>query len=338
MIDFRYHIVSLIAVFLALAVGIALGAGPLRGSLGDQLTEQIEVLREEKEQQRVEISELNSQVEDLEAFIGAASDRLVPGSLTDVDIAVVEMPGADGGVVQAVEDRIAQAGGAIVGQVTLSQSWVDAADAQVRADTATTIGAQMLVPPSDDADPDQVLGTGLAQALTQRDPLTSEGFTSAAQNIYATLLDGELIGEVTEPARPADVVLVLSPAPDDEPDADVLATETDTLRGLGVTQVVVAGTDDDAGDLVRAVRGDGDLAELMSTVDNLDDDAGQVLVPLALATVAVDQTIGHYGMSDGTTSVLPPLPTPPATEDESTSTDDTTDTPTDEATGEEESP
>ena len=30
MIDFRYHLVSLISVFLALAVGIALGAGPLK--------------------------------------------------------------------------------------------------------------------------------------------------------------------------------------------------------------------------------------------------------------------------------------------------------------------
>ena len=30
MISFRYHLVSLVALFLALAGGIALGAGPLR--------------------------------------------------------------------------------------------------------------------------------------------------------------------------------------------------------------------------------------------------------------------------------------------------------------------
>ena len=36
MIDFRYHLVSLISVFLALAVGIVLGAGPLREHPGDQ--------------------------------------------------------------------------------------------------------------------------------------------------------------------------------------------------------------------------------------------------------------------------------------------------------------
>jgi hypothetical protein len=33
-IDFRYHIVSIVSIFLALAVGIVLGAGPLQGRLG----------------------------------------------------------------------------------------------------------------------------------------------------------------------------------------------------------------------------------------------------------------------------------------------------------------
>ena len=39
MIDFRYHLVSLISVFLALAVGVVLGAGPLQNSLGTALND-----------------------------------------------------------------------------------------------------------------------------------------------------------------------------------------------------------------------------------------------------------------------------------------------------------
>ena len=49
MIDFRYHLVSLISVFIALAVGIALGAGPLKETIGDTLTGQVSQLREEKD-------------------------------------------------------------------------------------------------------------------------------------------------------------------------------------------------------------------------------------------------------------------------------------------------
>ncbi|MBF0972903.1 MAG: copper transporter, partial [Actinomyces graevenitzii] len=40
-IDFRYHLVSLIAVFMALAVGVVLGAGPLQGTLGSALSDQV---------------------------------------------------------------------------------------------------------------------------------------------------------------------------------------------------------------------------------------------------------------------------------------------------------
>ena len=38
MVDFRYHLVSLVAVFLALACGIVLGAGPLRTAIGDTVS------------------------------------------------------------------------------------------------------------------------------------------------------------------------------------------------------------------------------------------------------------------------------------------------------------
>lgn len=50
MIDFRYHLVSLVAVFLALAVGIILGAGPLADPIGDTLTGQVDKLREDRNQ------------------------------------------------------------------------------------------------------------------------------------------------------------------------------------------------------------------------------------------------------------------------------------------------
>ena len=40
-IDFRYHLVSLVSIFLALAVGIVLGAGPLKERLGNTLTGEV---------------------------------------------------------------------------------------------------------------------------------------------------------------------------------------------------------------------------------------------------------------------------------------------------------
>ena len=44
MIDFRYHLVSLIAVFLALAVGVVLGAGPLDDPIGQTVESRADAL------------------------------------------------------------------------------------------------------------------------------------------------------------------------------------------------------------------------------------------------------------------------------------------------------
>ena len=42
MIDFRYHIVSIVAIFFALGAGVLLGAGPLKGTREDVVTAQAE--------------------------------------------------------------------------------------------------------------------------------------------------------------------------------------------------------------------------------------------------------------------------------------------------------
>ena len=44
MINFRYHVVSLTAVFLALAIGLVVGTAALNGPAADALGEQVDAL------------------------------------------------------------------------------------------------------------------------------------------------------------------------------------------------------------------------------------------------------------------------------------------------------
>ena len=83
MIDFRYHIVSLISVFLALAVGIILGAGPLKESIGDTLTGQVDVLRSEKDALRTELDQTQATLTSTDAFVAGAARRCSTGCCPD---------------------------------------------------------------------------------------------------------------------------------------------------------------------------------------------------------------------------------------------------------------
>ena len=110
MIDFRYHIVSLISVFLALAVGIALGAGPLKETIGDTLTGQVEQLRGEKDALRAELDTTTGALQDAETYIDAAGPQLLDGSLTDRRVAVIALGEVDESTRTAIDERLAESG------------------------------------------------------------------------------------------------------------------------------------------------------------------------------------------------------------------------------------
>jgi hypothetical protein len=329
-IDFRYHIVSLIAVFLALAVGVVLGAGPLGGTFGEQLTAQVETLRQEKEALRIQLEDARADNEDLVTFVDSAAAQLLPGTLTDVGVTVLELPEADSDTVSTLLDRVEQGGGQISGRVAATSRWTDPADQAVRDQAAAEIRTLMLIPPAD-ATSEQVLGHGLALALSDRDPLASEAFSSTAGAIYAVLLDAGLIEEDTARTAPADVMLVVAPAPLQDPgeaedaDAAALAIEVATVTGFAGQPAVLAGTDDDATDLVDAVRNDPDGAAAVSTVDSIDAVTGQVITPLALAAVYRGVGVSHYGLAPDVTAVLPQLPELPETSGEDPTEDPTED-------------
>ena len=95
MIDFRYHLVSLIAVFLALALGIVLGAGPLNQPLGDQLTGQVEELRDDRDRLRTDLEVSRVETENRDAFIDEIAPAALGSRLEGRTVAVIALkPGA----------------------------------------------------------------------------------------------------------------------------------------------------------------------------------------------------------------------------------------------------
>jgi hypothetical protein len=321
-IDFRYHLVSLISVFLALAVGIILGAGPLQGALGDQLTEQVDALRTERNSLREELGEAQVMAQDQRRFIESSGDQLVAGSLAGMNVAVVEVDDVSDANRQAVLDELEAADGTVVAQERLTASWTSADELTMRETVAD--GLREKLPAGavegtidDESGPAELLAASLTVALTDAAPAESGTFSDAALEQQHLLEQVGLVEQVAEPNEPADAILLLSgggTADDEEAetqDADPEQTGMGALAALAGTSAEIAGTSVVAGpttqdgDLVAAVRADDELAELVSTVSGVEQTTGQIVVPLAIAAQdagAVDQ----YGFEEGA-SVLPPV-------------------------------
>jgi len=105
MISLRSHAISLAAVFLALAIGIALGSGLLSNTV-------LSGLRDDKAQMQTEIDILTNDRNALNEKLSAAGDfdaqmapRILRGSLADKSVVLFRTPDAADDDVDAARPR-----------------------------------------------------------------------------------------------------------------------------------------------------------------------------------------------------------------------------------------
>ncbi|WP_119068067.1 copper transporter [Rubrobacter indicoceani] len=116
--DLRYHLISLISVFLALAIGILLGVAVAdQGVVTDSLEGQITEVQERFSEQQEAIAVRDRQIERLqertvvnERLMVGMSEAINAGTLTGLEVAVVSGPYSDGETVSGVLEALDLAG------------------------------------------------------------------------------------------------------------------------------------------------------------------------------------------------------------------------------------
>ncbi|MGZ4651438.1 MAG: copper transporter, partial [Kineosporiaceae bacterium] len=146
MIDFRYHLVSLVSVFLALAVGIVLGAGPLKGTISDTLSSQVEQLRKDKADLHTQLETAQTASDNRDAFTTAVMPALVAQQLGGTSVVLITVPGADTDAVKPLTQALQDSGATVTGRVDVKDAWTDPAklkdrDAAVRTLAPTSVTA-----------------------------------------------------------------------------------------------------------------------------------------------------------------------------------------------------
>lgn len=309
MIDFRYHLVSLVAVFLAVALGIVIGTTQLNGSLVDGLEGSVNSLTEDKAELQGQLDTLQAAEDQGSAYDEAVAPVVVDQRLVGASMLVIVAGEVAADVVESTTTLLTASGAQQTGQITLAPAYSDpatAADLQNYVtgsglppgitlpetdDTPTLVGsllADVLMRPSDGsvAAPATTTDTVLA-GLTGLGVLTVDSAQAAPADYALILTSGSLSGDTAEEALRALTVLAV-------------ALDTD---GSGV---VVAGDPAAAGEngLVGVIRGDDPATGTVSTVDNIDQPQGQVAAVLAFNQERTGQS-GQYGTAEGTTPIPP---------------------------------
>lgn len=305
MISWRYHLVSIVAVFLALALGVLAGTAVVNQSLVTNLKNTTETLTRELTDNRARNKELTTQIGFLTDYSDQAMRFIVSLRLNQVDVVVVSDEGADPVALNEVRGALSAAGANVITTlVPLPKlTSTDPVDTKV---LANIIGAPAQTDPTK-------LPSMVASTLAVR---LAHGVPSPArpgqQDVLANLLSGGFIDSRDPGVKfagdlgiPDAVVVVGGPT-----DGAVTPPSTfmvPLVQALSAQGVVVAAGQAQAtpGGFVSLVRQEGPAVGARVTVDDLQSALGATALVVGLQR-AIDQgTGGDYGTASG--QLLPPL-------------------------------
>jgi hypothetical protein len=306
-IDFRYHIVSIVAIFFALGAGVVLGSGPLKGAGNELVQAQAEKDRQQLADTRAELVQVKALDKYRDDFVAKVTTGLTDGKLTGKKIVIVTMPNADGDLTTSIQDELEKAGGQVTTKVALDAKLFDPGQRQLVESLVTQLVTADIQFPADSTTY-QRAGLILARGVAAKE----EGRTADADS--TKILSG-LTGAKLVSLKPSQIkdraslfVVVAAKPPTPTPDNSTYNDSVDFVQGLdeGSGGVVVAGTPETAqnGGLIKALRSDSEASKIVSSVDVADLPSGQMTVVFALVEQASGKA-GHYGAIDAKNGVAP---------------------------------
>jgi hypothetical protein len=316
-ISLRYHIVSLVAVFLALALGIVVGSTVLREGTVSVLRATSEQVRQNNESYREENLALKQEQARLQDFAATVLPDLVRGRLKDRHVVLLDTDKVDGGVRDRVTQVLEAAGAEVDARVTFNAG---------RLALATTNDREALgrlLPGANTADPGALRTDlvrrvaerlGAPKALPSQDPdrkndmLTSldDGGFLADLKLAAPVADGSgvfpspgtsfvVLGPTDGVALPPEAFLI--------PLADQISLHV--AGPVAGVEALAAGTTPGTTSWVTKLREDRLVIRRVSGVDDVDTAYGQLALVGALERGLQNLAAGQYGFKPGNSGLLP---------------------------------
>ena len=341
MINFRYHIVSLIAVFLALAIGVIMGSAVIDRAIVNRLEDQQRSLENRLSGIEGENDDLRGENRALrttaERLAEQGSERLLADSLTGVPVLVVAERGADTAGFGDLLSLLGTSGANQRGTV-----WLDDRFALDKNDERRDLAAALHEPATTSVDTlrslaldrlaaylRQVAGrvdiddpSAPTTTTTAASPTTTQPSAAVLTEAFVALRDAGFIDFDAPQGASSDAGPVLTPGtrlivlsgPRAKVPPDVVAVPlTKLLVGtadappISLLAAEDRGTETPKVEFTVALRRDKDVAGRLSTVDNIGDFAGRLAAVLALVDLGAGR-VGHYGTAPGAQRLLPAPP------------------------------
>jgi hypothetical protein len=320
-INFRFHLVSLVAVFLALALGVVMGSTVIDRAIVDRLSSQIDSVKKRADAERAENRTLRDQMKGLETFIAQSQPQVTARRLNQVSVTIVAVRGVPAEDVKAANDILRSAGALVPGVLWIEDGF-SASDPGARTKLVQAIGDSGLATDDLRQVALEALGHRLAAGprVTTVSSVTDSGLDTLVALNEAGLVSFDTMGggavDLESWPSSGSRTLVIDGSQAHPPPGTmtipILRAAAAAGGRLALAEVFrPTATIKARGAVVRGVRDDAALSRVVSTVDDLDDLRGQVALTLAVQELGTDRA-GHYGEGPVASGQLPaPEAAPP---------------------------
>ncbi len=297
MISWRYHLVSIVAVILALALGVLAGATVI----GDPFVNQ---LRNNTQNAQHEVDQARAQIDQLTSFMKEASPFLTSGALHGQTVVIITGQNLDTGLVERARVALTQAGATVVDRIEVQDS-LAAPSASDQQSLAKILGIASATP----AD----IAGALAERFTTSPARRGTGPTGdvLARLVAAGFL--KIVGSSLEDVGGLNQsVVVIAGTTSATPVASqaLLVPLVESLVRAG-GPVAAAESSNSSYGFVAAVQGDGSITHgAVVTVDDIDQDLGGVALVMGLRDLIAEPGIGGGSYGVHAASLIPSFLTP----------------------------
>ena len=315
MISLRYHIVSLVAVFLALALGIVVGSTVLQEGTVSALRATSQEVRQRSEENRTENLALKQEISRYQAFGTGVLPELVRDRLKGRSVVLVDTDKVDSGLRDSVRKVLEDAGARVDGQVTFADERL-----ALGADADRTAMARLLAV---DAGAPEVLRGELVKKLAARLATSTalpQEDSQRASDMLTGLQDADFLADLklsqplaagTDPfPRQGSMFVLLGPAAAATtavaPDAFLvpLADQVSTQAGGRVAGGEAAAVPKETS-WILALRDNRAVSRRVSGIDAVDTVYGQLALVQALQASLQQLPAGQYGTKGGASALFP---------------------------------
>lgn len=302
MISFRYHLVSIVAVFLALALGVLVGTTVVNQGIVDDLRGRTDSAVKNAENLRNQIADLKADLDASKTFQMIVMPMLIKDQLSGAQVVVVTQQEVSASDVDGVRRALVDSGASVVAEIVVTNRMAlsdDGSRAQLAAALGTTdrgapdrlaeeaaraLGNRLANGPSLVSRDDLLDSLGSAGFMVIRGGTGTPGIGGAGQAVV--LLSGSSRAPAVDPR------LFLAP---------LTASLVQAQRPVAAAEIEAA-----VAPFVPLLRDDGSLDGNLVTVDDADSMSGRVALVLGLRNLlASPGKGGDYGVKPGSSALIP---------------------------------